>query len=58
MIDSKISCVLTEPILTIFSGNTSGWLQLKYWRDRIFSNRQLGIRVYIRIIMMMMVLEQ
>ena len=29
MIDNKISCVLTEPNLRIFSENTSGWLQLQ-----------------------------
>jgi len=34
MIDSKISCVLTEPTLRIFSENTSGWLQLKKKKQR------------------------
>jgi len=41
MIDSKISSVLTEPTLRIFSENTSGWLQLKYEGTLAFQRKSL-----------------
>ena len=37
MIDNKITCVLTEPTLRIFSDNTSGWLQLKFKKNYVTS---------------------
>jgi len=37
MMDNKISCVLTEPTLRIFSENTLGWLQLKLKHNDVTS---------------------